>query len=203
MKKIFMVCFIIFLSACSESDIEKNFSPLSDDSLILAFGDSLTYGTGTGGETSYPAVLQQLTGLTVINEGIPGELSREGLQRLPGVLNEYQPQLVILIHGGNDILRNLSRQQMADNLKQMIAILKQRDINIVMLGVPTFGLLSLESAEIYEQVAREQQVPIDLMILPAILSDKQLKSDRIHPNRQGYKMMAEAVYQLLQKSGAL
>jgi len=118
-------------------------------------------------------------------------------------LNEYQPQLVILIHGGNDILRNLSRQQMADNLKQMIAILKQRDINIVMLGVPTFGLLSLESAEIYEQVAREQQVPIDLMILPAILSDKQLKSDRIHPNRQGYKMMAEAVYQLLQKSGAL
>ncbi|MCU7836769.1 MAG: arylesterase [gamma proteobacterium symbiont of Taylorina sp.] len=203
MKKLLAGCFFVFLMACGDSETEKTFSSLSDDAVILAFGDSLTYGTGTSEASSYPSVLQQLTGYEVINEGIPGELSRDGLQRLPALLDNNQPQLMILIHGGNDILRNFPRQHTADNLKQMIAMAKQRDIKVVMLGVPTFGLLSLESAAIYEQVASADQVPVNLDILSEILSDKQLKSDRIHPNKEGYRLMAEAVYSLLQSSGAL
>jgi len=90
-----------------------------------------------------------------------------------------------------------------DNLKKMIALAKQRDIKVVMLGVPIFSILSLDSAEFYEQVATEEGVPINLDVLPEILSDNKLKSDRIHPNKQGYQMMAEAVYQLLIDSGVL
>ncbi|NOQ36704.1 MAG: arylesterase [Methylococcaceae bacterium] len=201
MKKILLCCLFLFLNACGND--EKVFTPLASDAVILAFGDSLTYGTGAKRESSYPAILAQLSSHQVINEGVAGEISQAGLNRLPMLLDKHQPQLLILIHGGNDILRNISREKTAENLKQMIAIAKQRDIKIVMLGVPSFGLLMLESAEIYQQVASAENVPIDLETLPDILSSSGLKSDRVHPNAEGYQVMAEAIYKLLQESGAL
>lgn len=201
MKKL-LICFLfIFLNACGES--EKVFTPLADDAVILAFGDSLTYGKGANKESSYPAVLEKLSQHKVINAGISGEISASGLNRLPALLDKHQPQLLILIHGGNDILRNIARETTADNLKQMIVLAKQRDIKVVMVGVPSFGLLSLKSAKIYQQVANEEGVPINIEILPSILISASLKADRVHPNAAGYQKMAEAVYELLLKSGAL
>jgi len=201
MKNLILAYLFLFLTACGEP--EKPYTPIDNEAVILAFGDSLTYGTGTSEEFSYPSILEDLTGLEVINEGIPGEVSSTGLQRLPDLLDKYQPQVLILIHGGNDILRKVSHTKTTDNLKKMIDLAKQRDIKVVMLGVPVFSILSLESAEFYEQVASETGIPINLDVLPEILSDNKLKSDRIHPNKQGYQMMAEAVYQLLIDSGVL
>jgi len=198
---ILLSCLILLVTACGEP--EKTYTPLDNEAVILAFGDSLTYGTGTSKEFSYPSILEGLTGLEVINEGVPGEVTSTGLQRLPDLLDEYKPQLLILIHGGNDILRKVSHTKTTDNLKKMIALAKQRDIKIVMLGVPRFNILSLDSAEFYEQVASETGIPINLDVLPEILSDNKLKSDRIHPNKQGYQMMAEHHYQLLIDSGVL
>jgi len=198
---ILVSCIILLVTACGEP--ETTYTHLENDAVILAFGDSLTYGTGTSEEFCYPSILEDLTGLEVINEGVPGEVTSTGLQRLPDLLDEYQPQLLILIHGGNDILRKVSRTKTTGNLKKMIALAEQRDIKVVMLGVPIFSILSLDSAEFYEQVATEEGVPINLDVLPEILSNNNFKSDRIHPNKQGYKMMAEAVYQLLIDSGVL
>ena len=200
--KFYLLCFVfVFLTACDKT--EKVFTPLAEDAVILAFGDSLTYGTGAKREESYPAILEKLSGRKVINTGIPGEISRDGLKRLPMLLDKHKPQMLILIHGGNDILRSLPRQKTADNLKKMIAAAKQRNINVIMLGVPTFGLLSLDSAEIYQEVATAEKVPINLDTLPDILSSKDLKADAVHPNAKGYQVMAEAIYKLLQDSGAL
>ena len=200
-RKILLSCIILLVSACGEP--EKTYTPIGNDAVILAFGDSLTYGTGTSEKFSYPSILEGLTGLEVINEGVPGEVTSTGLKRLPGLLEEYQPELLILIHGGNDILRKVSRTRTASNLKDMITLAKQSDIKVVMLGVPSFSILSLESAEVYEQVATEAGIPINLKVLPEILSDNKLKSDRIHPNKTGYQKMAEAVFQLLIDSGAI
>lgn len=201
MKKIFLLTLFLILTACSDS--EKVFTPLAEDAVILAFGDSLTYGTGVSKDKSYPTILEQLSGRKVVNEGISGEITATGLQRLPHLLDEIQPELLILIHGGNDILRKIDREKTAANLTQMIAEAKQRDIKVVMLGVPKFGLLFLESAAIYQQVAELEQVPIDLKTLPDILTSKSLKSDAVHPNAEGYKVMAENIFELLQQSGAL
>ena len=77
---------------------------------------------------------------------------------------------------------------------------KQRDVQVVMLGVPSFNILSLQSATYYDEIAKSADVPINLDILPEIIRDNKLKSDRIHPNREGYQIMAEAVYQLLTDS---
>lgn len=207
MKKILFFTLLLLLTACGKS--EKVFSKLPNDAVIMAFGDSLTYGTGANSGQSYPSILANLSSHTVINNGVPGEISADGLKRLPSLLDRQHPQLLILIHGGNDILRNVPREQTAANLTQMIAEAKQRNIKVVMLGVPTVGLFSaigfsaLESAEIYHQVAEAEKVPIDLKSLPEIISKEQLRSDQVHPNAQGYQLLAEAIFKLLQKTGAL
>ena len=201
MKKIVLCILFLFLNACGDS--EKVFTPLAKDAVILAFGDSLTYGTGTNKRSSYPAILEKLTQHKVLNRGIPGEISSAGLKRLPELLDKHKPNLLILVHGGNDILRKIPHEQTIENLRKMITLAKQRNIKVVMLGVPSFGLLLLESADFYQQVATEEAIPIDLDILADILSSSTLKSDQVHPNAKGYQIMAEAIYKLLQDNGAL
>ena len=201
MDKFFIFLIILFLSACDKPS--PVFEKLSPDAIILAFGDSLTYGSGASQNADYPAILSALSSHEIINAGIPGEISRNGLTRLPDLLDEHQPELLILIHGGNDMLRRIPQQQTSDNLKQMIDEARLRNIKVVLLGVPEFNLFLLSSAEFYQQLADEQKVPIDLETLPNILSTNSLKSDAIHPNNEGYRLMAENIYNLLVDSGAL
>ena len=191
---------MLIVSACSKP---PSVPPLSERGVILAFGDSLTYGTGVGNGDDYPAILSRLTAREVINEGIPGEISSAGLARLPGLLDEYRPELLILIHGGNDMLRNLPATQTRANLEAMIELAHERDIAVVMLGVPKPGLFLLSSADFYGDVAEDARIPIDLDLLPDILADNDLKSDMIHPNKQGYRRMAESLHVLLLEGGAL
>ncbi len=201
MNKVLVFFTVLLLSACNNT--QPVFTKLSTNATILAFGDSLTYGTGATKADSYPAILSELSSRQVINAGIPGEISQDGLARLPSLLDEIQPELLILIHGGNDILRKHPLEKTAENLKQMILAANHRNIRVIMLGVPKPGLFLMSSAEIYQQVADEHQTPIDIETLPNILGSNQLKSDAIHPNRDGYRVMAENIYSLLVNTGAL
>jgi acyl-CoA thioesterase I len=175
---------------------------LSFDAVILTFGDSLTYGVGARRHESYPTVLQQLTGRTVVNSGVPGELSGEGLARLPGVVAREQPDLVVLCHGGNDLLRRRDRAETEQNLRAMVTHLQEREIAVVLIGVPEVGVF-LRTAELYRSVATDLAVPLQDDIIPSLLGDTALKADQIHPNAAGYALLAEAVDSLLRQHGAL
>ncbi len=201
MRTIAALILVSQLCACKESPLPL--PKLSNDAVILAFGDSLTYGTGASANNDYPTVLAQLSNRKVINAGFPGETSADGVKRLPMLLDEYQPGLLILIHGGNDILKKLPEADTANNLKAMLGEAYNRKIPVLMLGVPKPGLFLMESAEIYRTIADDKQVLTDLDTLPEILGDKKLKSDLIHPNNDGYQQMATRIFELLQVSGAL
>ena len=201
MKKPLLLAIFLLLIACSKP--LKTLTKLPDDAVILAFGDSLTYGTGASAEHDYPGILSGLTAREVINEGVPGEISGDGLKRLPALLDQYQPKLLILIHGGNDMLRNIPNEQTADNLNRMITEANSRHIEVVMLGVPKLNLLTLNSADFYQTVAETRKILIDLNTLPDILGDNSLKSDMIHPNDAGYQLMAKNIFDLLRQAGAL
>ena len=188
----------LFIYACSDSNKPNNALP--SDATILAFGDSLTYGTGANKEEDYPTLLSSLTGLKIINAGIPGEISVDGLQRLPTLLDEHKPELLILIHGGNDILRKLPRANLKINLRAMLNAADTRNIPAVALGVPEPGLF-LQSAEVYKQLKNETEIPFELSILPEIIGDTSLKSDIAHPNAKGYREMAEQIFKFLVKQG--
>lgn len=202
MKRLLILSLLfLLLPACSRD--APRLQPLAADAVILAFGDSLTYGSGVGDDGSYPAVLERLSGHTVINAGIPGELSHQGVQRLPKALDENQPALLILCHGGNDMLRKQSMAAMQENLERMIQLAKRRGIQVVLLGVPQPALFGLESAKNYHAVAENTGVPLQDSVIPEVLSDTRFKSDQIHPNAAGYEMIAEAIYRLLLREGAL
>jgi len=175
---------------------------LAPDAVIMAFGDSITAGTGAGEGESYPAVLGNIVGRRVINAGVPGEVTAEGLARLPELLEREKPALVILCHGGNDLLRHLDQRQAADNLRAMIRLAREKGAAVVLVSVPSPDL-SLSPPPFYDGVARELGVPCERKALARILGNRSLKSDYIHPNAAGYRQLAEALAALLKKSGAL
>jgi len=174
---------------------------LSSD-VILAFGDSLTYGTGTEATEAYPTVLERLSGFKVVNAGVPGEVTAKGLARLPQVLEDVQPALMILCHGGNDLLRKTGEPAAADNLRAMVRLAQQQGVSVMLVGVPKPSILLNEPAY-YQQVADEFHVPILTGVFSKILKRPSMKSDAIHPNNKGYKVLAENIYVLMGESGLM
>jgi len=175
---------------------------LGNDAIILAFGDSLTYGTGAGRDASYPAVLARLTGRRVINAGVPGELSASGLRRLPATLRKWHPDLLILCHGGNDLLQQRDGKRLQQNLEDMVRIARRQQVPVVLIAVPRPSLF-LKADGLYARVAERFQLPLAGEVLGEIISSAALKSDQVHPNARGYRMLAQRVYRLLRDSGAL
>lgn len=190
------------LTACGRGEPVPSLPPLAADARILAFGDSLTRGTGANRENSYPALLGALLERQVINAGVPGEVSAAGLARLSELLDREQPDLLLLCHGGNDLLRQQSEAQLTENLEAMIALARARDIPVVLIGVPSRSL-PLRPAELYRDVARRTGVPLEAEVVTRVLSDRQLRADQIHPNDRGYRIVAEAIHQLLVDAGAV
>jgi len=189
----------MLLSACGQP---SRLPLLASDAVVLAFGDSLTYGTGANEEESYPAQLARVTGRRVVREGVPGEVSAGGLARLPAVLDAHRPRLLLLCHGGNDFLRRLPKDQAAENVRAMIRAARDRGIEVLLIGTPDIGL-TLTPPEFYAGIAKEFRIPYEGDVLTRILRNGELKSDQVHPNAQGYRLMAERVADLLRKSGAL
>jgi len=190
---------LLISSGCSQ---KPQLAPLPADAVILAFGDSLTYGTGANESESYPAQLEKLSGRRVVREGVPGEVSEAGLARLPAALDEHRPRLLLLCHGGNDFLRRLPKAKAAENLRAMIRLAKSRGIDVLLIGTPEPGL-TVTPADFYAEIAKEFRIPYEGDVLGRILKDSSLKSDQIHPNALGYRLMAERIHELLKKSGAL
>lgn len=193
---------LILLVVCAGCGGQPELSPVPADGIILAFGDSLTYGTGVPAHESYPAVLQSLTGRAVFRSGIPGEVSSAALKRLESVLQETHPDLVILCHGGNDTLRRMDRATTESNLRQMVDLVRSKGAQVVLIAVPKPGLFPV-AQDYYETLHEELQVPVEFDIISDLERDRSMKSDRIHFNRQGYRRMAQAVHELLKQTGAL
>ena len=189
------------LSACTDS--APRLPRLAENAVILAFGDSITHGNGAQENKSYPAVLSRLTGHPVINAGVPGEVSAQGRERLPALLDRQRPDLLILCHGGNDFLRRINVDITRSNIEAMIEAAAQRNIPVILIGVPNLGLFFLDSAEFYSEIADKYKLAYEGDILPDVESDTALKSDQIHPNAAGYQRIAEAIDKLMTESGAL
>ncbi|MCM8776369.1 MAG: arylesterase [Candidatus Omnitrophica bacterium] len=195
-----ILCLSIVFSGCAKKSPLRMLEP---EDTVLCFGDSITFGLGAAlPDQSYPSVLETIIQRQVVNGGVPGEQTSEGLERLREWLNRDQPALVILCEGGNDMLRHVDERIIVDQLRKMIHMAKSRGADVVLIGVPHPGLL-LRDASFYSKLAREEDVPYAKQILSRILSDPLLRSDQIHPNEKGYQMLAKSVAELLREQGAV
>lgn len=181
----------------------KKYEPLKQNATVLAFGDSLTYGTGANENESYPSYLARLSGLTVINAGIPGEVSKQGLNRLDKLLVKHKPKLLILCHGGNDILMRRSHKILKENIRGMINLALQKDIDVLLVGVADFNIFGFSTLELYAELAEELGVMYEDDIISKIVADSSLKSDQIHPNAKGYALMADTFFEILKENSLI
>lgn len=195
---VFAFAAIAVLAACQDKPLEQ----LPPGSTILAFGDSLTEGKGVSLGDSYPAVLERISGIRVVNAGISGEITADGLARLPGVLDDVRPQLMLLLHGGNDILRNLNPSEASANIAAMIQEARSRGIAVVLVGVPEKKLFS-DTSPIYPALAERFELVFVESIIADLLRSPSKKSDAVHFNQAGYEEIAQELYGTLKKAGAL
>ena len=191
---------LALLSAgCAET---PGLTPLAPDDAVLAFGNSLTYGTGAGRDAAYPAVLASMIDRRVVNAGVPGEETEGGLARLPALLDEHRPALVIISHGGNDMLRRRDPAQTEANLRAMVSLVQERGAQVVLVAVPE-PRITMSPPEFYAAVAADYGVVLEDSAWRYILRRNQLKSDPIHPNADGYRHFAGVMMELLGEAGAL
>jgi len=190
---------LLLLLGCSE---RPRLERLPGDATLLAFGDSLTSGTGASEDESYPAQLEKLIQRRVVRAGVPGEVTAQALARLPGALDEHAPRLLLLCIGGNDFLRRLGNEQAERNVRAMIELARRRGIDVLLIGTPEPGLLPSPPA-FYAALAKELRVPYEGGVITDVLRDARLKSDPIHPNAAGYRVIAERVAAVLKKNGAI
>jgi acyl-CoA thioesterase-1 len=196
-------CFIAVLAALAAcADPPAKLARLPADAVVLAFGDSLTFGTGAAEQESYPVQLEALIGRRVVGAGIPGEVTAQALARLPAALDEHAPRLLLLCIGGNDFLRRLGNGQAEQNVHAMVKLAKSRGVDVVLIGTPEPGLV-VSPPGFYARIAKEFRVPYEEGVITEVLKDAGLKSDQVHPNAKGYRIIAERLAADLRKSGAI
>jgi lysophospholipase L1-like esterase len=198
-SRLLILALVLAAAACGQ---RPKLERLPATAVVLAFGDSLTYGTGADEAESYPAQLQILIGRRVVRAGVPGEVTAQALERLPSALDEYAPQLLLLCIGGNDFLRRLGNAQAERNVRAMVQLARSRGVSVLLIGTPEPGLLPSPPA-FYAALAKDLGVPYENGVITEVLKDASLKSDPIHPNARGYRVIAERVAERLKKSGAI
>ncbi len=198
--RLFLIAVLaVSLGGCGRS---AKLEPLPADAVVLAFGDSLTYGSGAAEHESYPAQLERLIGRKVVRAGVPGEVTAQALERLPAALDEHAPRLLLLCIGGNDFLRRLGNPQAEANVRAMVKLAKSRGIQVMLIGTPQPGI-GISAPAFYAGIAEEFRLPYEETVVADVLKDPALKADPIHPNARGYRVMAERIAAGLKKSGAI
>lgn len=163
----------------------------STGSSVVCFGDSVTAGTGAPADSSYPARLEEFLGVPVVNAGVPGDTTADGLGRLPGIL-DHDPWLVVVGLGGNDFLRRVPAERAEDNLTGIVGALTDQGVAVVLVEVEP-PMLGGDYSGLHRRVAESLGVPLVEGVVEEVLSDPGRKSDQIHPNAAGYADIARAV----------
>jgi lysophospholipase L1-like esterase len=162
----------------------------SRGSTIVCLGDSITAGVGARRGEGYPALLEAALGVEVIAVGVPGDTSADGRARLDGAL-AADPWLVVVALGGNDLLRRRPTEATEADLAAIVeGVLAAGAVPmLVEVRGPFFG----RSAAMFERLGERYGVPVVDGVLADVLADRALKSDAIHPNADGYRVIAGAL----------
>lgn len=160
---------------------------------IICFGDSLTFGYGANPQDAFPLVLLELTTLPVINAGIDGDTTTEALQRLESDVIERNPLLVIIEFGGNDFLRKIPIETSVANVSQMIDRVHEKGAMVALVDISA-GLFLADYHNAFSRLAQEKRVIFIPSVLSGIITNPSMKSDFLHPNKNGYRMIAQRIY---------
>jgi len=210
---------IAFLAACGNSRTDevsvppvpstddKLPAPAADDRpIILAFGDSLTAGSGLPPGSGYPEILQAELDSRgykyhVVNAGIGGDTTSDGLVRVERAV-ALHPEIVILELGGNDGLRGIPVESMQSNLEKLILAFQNGGSRVILAGMTlprNYGAEYIGTFEkVYAALATKHKVTLIPFFLEGAAGNPELNVDEIHPNEAGYKIVTANVLKYLE-----
>lgn len=175
--------------------------------LILVVGDSLSAAynlpTTSGWVSLLEVRLKQQTTWQVVNASISGETTNGGLTRLPELLRQHQPNIVLLELGANDGLRGLPPTLISNNLEKMLSLSKQSGAKVMLIGIllpPNYGPNYLAQFEqIYPQLAKKHQLSLVPFLLEGVADKPELmQDDGLHPTAAAQPIILETVWLELQ-----
>ena len=204
MKKYIALCLLtLTLLACSST---QQFGAIPAGSTVVILGDSLSYGTGAARGEDYPTLLAARTAWHIVNAGVPGDTSAQGLARLPDLLETHRPTLLMIALGGNDFLRNINITETEANIRAIIQAAKLKKVQIVLLAIPAYepikaALVGLSDHPLYAKLADETNVALVDEVFSGVLSKSALKADDVHPNAAGYQLIEARLHAKLMALG--
>jgi lysophospholipase L1-like esterase len=201
--RVLLACCVLFLAAGCGGPKEAALPPSAS---VLALGDSLTAGYGVPPQQAWPALLASRTGWVVVNGGVSGDTSAGALARLPSLLEEHRPVLVLVTLGGNDMLRKLPEGDTVANLGKMLDLAKARGAKAVLVATPKPSVAgavfrSLSPPDFYRKIAKDHSVPLIEDAIGEVLSDPLMKSDPLHPNAAGHVLLEKKLFDALKSIG--
>ncbi len=174
----------------------KNY-PSSKSGPVLMFGDSLVEGVGATAGNTLPDQLGKSIGISILNYGVSGDTTRDGLARLSPALKE-NPKVAIILLGGNDFLKKIPREETFQNLEKIVVAFQAQGSITVVVGVRS-GIVSGGADEEYEALAERTGSIYVSDVLSGVFAHSDLMSDALHPNDRGYQQIAERLTPLLSK----
>ncbi|MDE1921496.1 MAG: arylesterase [Candidatus Omnitrophica bacterium] len=185
----FFIIFLLVMAGCQQPVANRN----STGTTVVCFGDSLTAGYGATAGHAYPSLLAQKISLPVINAGVSGNTTADALARLDRDVLSHNPKMVIITLGANDYFQGKPEKETLANMKEIIDRIKARGAMVVWAEVK-MGILGDPYIDDFRALAGREHILLIPNILGGIIDNPSLKYDQIHPNDEGYKIMAGRIY---------
>jgi len=187
--------FLFFMEDSSDTKIIKNYP--STGANIIAFGNSLVFGTGSAGKNDFVSVLSRKLEIPISNLGKRGDTTSTALTRLNEVLDK-DPKIVMILLGGNDFIRKHPKQKTFSNLEQIIKAVQSRGAIVMLLGIRG-GILFDSYKDDFQRLSDKYQTAYIPNVLEGLIRNSDFMHDSIHPNNKGYSLIADRIYPVLKK----
>ena len=188
-----VVVFILFRGDSNSLKNIKNYPSLGTN--IMAFGDSLVQGIGSSGGGGFVSILSRQLGLPIENLGRGGDTTATALTRLDEV-TKRDPKIVLILLGGNDYIRRISKEETFSNLGMIISSIQDRGAIVILLGVRG-GVLKDNYKNDFKELAKKYKTAYIPNVLDGLIGSPNLMSDTIHPNNEGYQIIADRIYPVI------
>lgn len=185
---------VIALGGCAKQEI-KNID--SKGKNIICFGDSITFGYGVGLGQDYPSVLSKMLGRQVINAGEDSDTTVDALKRLKTDVLNKEPLLVIVELSGNDFIQKIPLEDSLANINKIVDSIQSKGAMVAIVDISAGLFLRKYRLEL-GKIAREKKAIFIPAILRRIITNPNMKSDFLHPNEEGYKLIAQRIYQVIE-----
>jgi lysophospholipase L1-like esterase len=163
---------------------------------IICFGDSLTFGYGAASGADYPSALAKMVDRPVINAGVDADTTAEALKRLESDVLSRDPFLVIVEFGGNDFLRQVPQETTIKNIKEIVEKIQAKGAMVAIVDISA-GFFMRDYRLAFYNLSREIGAIFIPSILNNIITNPSMKSDFLHPNNNGYRIIADTVYRAI------